>query len=1224
MKINPIPLLPRLLARRILILDGAMGTMVQRRQLSESDYRGGVNGRFNAWTIDLKGNNDLLSLTRPDIIQDIHEQYLDAGADIIESNTFNANAISLTDYQMAGLVRELNISAVRLARAAADKYTRKNPEQPRFVAGAIGPTNRTASISPDVNDPSFRAVNFDQLATAYGEQITALAEGGADLLLIETIFDTLNAKAAIFAALTFNETAPQPLPIIISGTITDASGRTLSGQTVDAFWLSLKHAQPLAFGFNCALGAKDMRPHLAELARLADCCISAYPNAGLPNQFGQYDQTPDQMAALVREFAENGLVNIVGGCCGSTPDHIRAISQAVSGLPPRPRPRREPVSAYSGLEPLALKTGAVFMNIGERTNVTGSRKFARLIIDGHYDDALAVARQQVDNGAQALDINMDEAMLDSKAAMVKFLNLISAEPDIARVPLMIDSSSWEVIEAGLKCVQGKPIVNSISLKEGGEAFVARARLLKKYGAAAVVMAFDENGQADTKERKIAICTRAYRLLTENAGFPPEDIIFDPNIFAVATGIEAHNHYAMDFIEAVRVIKQTLPHCRVSGGLSNVSFSFRGNDPIREAMHSVFLFHAIKAGMDMGIVNAGMIGVYDELPAALRERVEDVILNRRVEATERLVAFAEHYKSKEKSAVEDQQWRIAPVEDRLAHALVKGMTDFIDIDLTEALTKYPRPLAIIEGPLMAGMNRVGDLFGAGKMFLPQVVKSARVMKKAVAFLQPMIEKDSSGTIQRQARIVMATVKGDVHDIGKNIAGVVLACNNFEIIDIGVMVPCENIIAAVKEHRADILGLSGLITPSLEEMVTVAGEMQKAGLSIPLLIGGATASENHTAVKIAPAYQGPVVYVKDASRGAGICRGLTDVRLNGAYIAQNTANQETLRANFAREKSRRKLISLKEARQRKAPLDWTNASITTPSFLGTKIFNACDLRRIREQIDWSFFFLAWGLKGRYPAILADARQGTEATTLFHDAKRMLDAMMTQQMITCNGIIGFFPANSIDDDIVIYTDDTRTTVTTTFHMLRQQTAHETGEPFRCLSDLIAPRGSTAKSYLGAFAVTAEQNTAKVLAYAGDDEYNILLIKTLADRLAEGFAEVLHEDVRKNLWGYAPDENLPLEDILAGHYRGIRPAIGYPSCPDHTEKEQLFALLNATAQCNIHLTETFMMTPASSVCGFYFACPQAAYFPVGLIGPDQLEDYARRKNWTMEQARHWLGAVC
>ena len=1212
------------LARRILILDGAMGTMVQRHHLTEADYRGGAEGRLKDWASDLKGNNDLLSISRPDVILGIHEQYLAAGADIIETNTFNANAISMADYHMESLVHELNLCSVRLARAATDKYTRMNPDKPRFVAGAIGPTNRTASISPDVNDPSFRAISFDQLVAAYSEQIKALAEGGADLLLIETIFDTLNAKAAVFAALTHNETSTKPLPLVISGTITDASGRTLSGQTAEAFWISLKHARPLAFGFNCALGAKDMRPHIAELSRLADCYISAYPNAGLPNQFGQYDQTPEQMAALVGEFAQSGLVNIVGGCCGSTPDHIKAISEVVKNLPPRQIPTQQPCSSYSGLEPLTLKTGSVFLNIGERTNVTGSKKFARLIIEKNYEEALAVARQQVESGAQAIDINMDEAMLDSKAAMVKFLNLIASEPDISRVPVMIDSSKWDVIEAGLKCVQGKAIVNSISLKEGEEAFITRALLIKKYGAAAVVMAFDEDGQADTKERKIAICQRAYQLLTEKAGFPPEDIIFDPNIFAVATGIETHNNYALDFINAVREIKRTLPHCRISGGVSNVSFSFRGNDPIREAMHTVFLYHAIKAGMDMGIVNAGMVGVYDEIPKDLLERVEDVISNRRLDATERLVAFAENYKSKDKKAVEDQQWRAAPLAERLAHALVKGVTDFIDADLTEALSQYPRPLSIIEGPLMDGMNHVGDLFGEGKMFLPQVVKSARVMKKAVAFLQPMIEKDKAGSSQSAGRIIMATVKGDVHDIGKNIVGVVLACNNFEIIDTGVMTPCDKILAAAIEHKADIIGLSGLITPSLDEMVQVADQMQKRGFTIPLLIGGATTSENHTAVKIAPAYSGPVIYVKDASRAVGVCRSLLDPKLKEAYIAENTAKQEKRRADFANDKNRRQLVSLEQARREGFRPDWTQAKMAPPSRPGITAFRDVDIRLLRPYIDWSFFFLAWGLKGRYPQIFQNPENGQEARKLFNDGQAMLDEMQAQKLLQCHGVIGLFPANSVGDDIEVYTDATRKTLAARFPFLRQQIMkNAAGQPYFCLADFIAPKSSGLIDHIGAFAATGGAGIEKAEAHFKGDDYKILMVKVLADRLAEAFAEYLHEQVRTVHWGYAPNEKMTPEDMIAEKYQGIRPAQGYPSAPDHTEKSELFRLLDATAGAGIELTDSFMMMPTAAVCGHYFAHPDAQYFNIGMIGQDQLNDYALRKGWTAEQAIKWLAPL-
>ncbi len=1211
------------LNKRILILDGAMGTMIQRHSLTETDYRGGTSGRFKDWTSDLKGNNDLLAITQPDIIQGIHELYLDAGADIIETNTFNANAVSMADYHMEHLIHELNICATRLARTAADKFTKKDPSKPRFVAGSIGPTNRTASISPDVNDPSYRAVTFDQLVNVYSAQIQALAEGGVDILLIETIFDTLNAKAAVFAALTFNETTSTPLPIAISGTITDASGRTLSGQTSEAFWLSLKHAQPLAFGFNCALGAKDMRPHIMELAKLAPCFISAYPNAGLPNQFGQYDQTPDQMAALLREFADSGLANILGGCCGSTPDHISAIYAAVKDLPPRQRPIITPISSYTGLEPLVLRSSSNFMNIGERTNVTGSKKFAKLIIDGHYEEALSVARQQVEAGAQAIDVNMDEAMLDSKAVMVKFLNLIASEPDISRVPVMIDSSKWDVIEAGLKCIQGKAIVNSISLKEGEAAFKSRASLIKKYGAATVVMAFDEDGQADTKARKIAICTRAYNILTKEIGFPPEDIIFDPNIFAVATGIDAHNNYALDFIEAIAEIKQTLPHCRISGGVSNVSFSFRGNDSMREAMHSAFLFHAIKAGMDMGIVNAGMIAVYDEVPKDLLERIEDVILNRRTDATERLVTFAENMKSKDKKTVEDQAWRSAPVEERLAHCLVKGITDFIAIDLTEALTKYPRPLMIIEGPLMNGMNHVGDLFGAGKMFLPQVVKSARVMKKAVAILQPMIEKDKTGSSRSAGKILMATVKGDVHDIGKNIAGVVLACNNFEIIDIGVMISCEKILAAAREHKADIIGLSGLITPSLDEMTLVASEMQKAGFTIPLLVGGATTSENHTAVKIAPAYQGVVVHVKDASRGVGVCRSLMNSEIKNQYILDVKIKQAEVRTTFSQEAMSRKLLSIDLAREKKFTTDWAAAKISKPSFLGVQTVNHFDIRRIIERIDWSFFFLAWGLKGRYPAILNDARQGEEATQLFNDANDLLQEFVAKDLLRCNGIFGIFPANSIGDDIEIYTDDTRSAILTRFSMLRQQVEKVSGEPYYCLADFIAPKSSGVKSYMGTFAVTGGIGLETAIQKANGDDYRITMLKTLADRLAEGFTEVLHEMVRKEYWGYAPEENLSNDEIFAGHYRGIRPAPGYPACPDHTEKEQLFSILNATEKTGITLSETFMMFPAASVCGYYFSCPKSVYFPIGHIDTTQLADYAKRKGWTIEQARKWLGPL-
>ena len=1212
----------KILQQRILILDGAMGTMIQRRKLEEKDYRG---SRFENWAQDLKGNNDLLSLTRPDVISGIHELYLEAGADIIETNTFNANAISLADYHMEELVHELNTASARLARQAADAFTQKNPSKPRFVAGSIGPTNRTASLSPDVNDPAYRAVNFDQLVKAYTDQIKGLGEGGVDILLIETIFDTLNAKAAIYAALSYNESAKTPIPFISSGTITDASGRTLSGQTAEAFWISVQHANPIAVGFNCALGAKDMTPHLETISRMAGTFISAYPNAGLPNQFGQYDQTPGEMAALVKNFAHNGQVNIIGGCCGSTPDHIRAIAQAVQGMAPRKIPMLAPVSNYSGLEPLILRQGMNFVNIGERTNVTGSKKFAKLIIDGKYDEALAVARQQVEAGAQVIDINMDEAMLDSKAAMVKFLNLAMSEPDIARVPVMIDSSKWDVIEAGLKCLQGKAIVNSISLKEGEDAFKAHAQKVRKYGAAAVVMAFDEEGQADTQQRKIAICQRAYRILTQEIGFPPEDIIFDPNIFAVATGIDAHNNYAVDFIEATRAIKRELPHCRVSGGVSNVSFSFRGNDPVREAMHTVFLYHAIKAGMDMGIVNAGMVGVYDEIPRDLLKLVEDVILNRTQDATEKLVAFAETIRSHGgKKPVEDLAWRIGTVEKRLAHALVKGITDFIETDLDEALRKYPRPLSIIEGPLMDGMNHVGDLFGSGKMFLPQVVKSARVMKKAVAHLQPAIEKDKAGSARSAGRILMATVKGDVHDIGKNIAGVVLACNNFEIIDLGVMVPYTTILSKAKEFKADIIGLSGLITPSLDEMVNVAAEMEKQGFSIPLILGGATTSENHTAVKIAPSYSGTVVHVKDASRSVAICRSLMDPKARQAFIAENKIKQEAVRKTFQAGRAAWKLVPLAEARRGKMTTDWTKTKPQKPSFLGVKQFKAFDIQRLRPRIDWSFFLLAWGFKGRYPLILKDAACGQEATKLIDDAQAMIDEIIRHRLLTCNGTAGLFPANSTGDDIAVYTDEKRQHKLTTVYTLRQQIEKtDPSQPFYALADFIAPQESGIKDYLGGFAVTGGLGMEDALEHVNHDAYKVMLLKTLADRLAEAFAEVLHEHVRKEWWGYAPQENLTNDEILAGHYQGIRPASGYPACPDHTEKVALFNILSASELTGIELTENLMMMPAASVCGYYFAHPASCYFPLGHIDEAQLEDYARRKGMPIDVARKWLAHI-
>ena len=1209
-----------LLKERILILDGAMGTMIQRCGLDEAAYRGDL---FRHHPGDLKGNNDLLSLTQPAIIEDIHRQYLDAGADIIETNTFNSNAVSMADYHMEDKVYDLNLASARIARRAADAFKKLTPDKPRFVAGAIGPTTRTASLSPDVKDPGYRAVTFDQLVAAYTEQIRGLTDGGADLFLVETIFDTLNAKAALYAIDAYGAEKGVRLPVMISGTITDQSGRTLSGQTAEAFWISVKHARPLTIGFNCALGAAEMRPYIAELSEICPSYICAYPNAGLPNAFGEYDQTPESMTSLVREFAEKGFVNILGGCCGTTPSHIRAIAHAVEGVKPRvisPVPVR---TMFSGLEPLVLREETNFINIGERTNVTGSKKFAKLVLEGNFDEALSIARQQVEAGAQIIDVNMDEAMLDSEQAMTRFLNLIAAEPDISRVPIMIDSSKWSVIEAGLKCVQGKSIVNSISMKEGEAAFKEQATKVLRYGAAAVIMAFDEKGQADTAARKIEICKRAYRILTEEVGFPPEDIIFDPNIFAVATGIEEHNNYAVDFIEAVREIKAVLPHCRVSGGVSNVSFSFRGNDPVREAMHSAFLYNAIRAGLDMGIVNAGMIAVYDEIPKDLLVLIEDVLLNRRSDATERLVTFAETFKAGGKKAAEDLAWRREPVEKRLAHALIKGIVDFIDADVEEARLKSARPLDVIEGPLMDGMNIVGDLFGEGKMFLPQVVKSARVMKKAVAYLTPFIEKEKAGSASRSAgRIVMATVKGDVHDIGKNIVGVVLGCNNFEIIDLGVMVHCDQILKTAREKNADMIGLSGLITPSLHEMVHVAEEMDRLGFEIPLLIGGATTSVNHTAVKIAPAYRHAAVYVKDASRSVGVCRNLMDPAQKTVFIKKTSEDYERLRAEHAGKAASRKYLPLEEARKRALRPDWSKTPIVKPSFLGVKALRDFDLAELRRSIDWSPFFLAWELKGKYPEILKHPRFGEEASKLFREANRMLDEIVGKKLLRAHGVLGFFPANRVGDDIELYTDESRTKVLTVMHSLRQQVDLPGGKPCLAQADFVAPKESGLADYIGAFAVTGGAG-AEELAQRFErehDDFKSILVKALADRLAEAFAERLHELVRKQFWGYAPDENLSDEEIIRGSYRGIRPAPGYPACPDHTEKPPLFKLLDAEKNTGISLTESCAMSPAASVCGLYFAHPESRYFALDMIQEDQAADYARRKGVSLSVMEKWL----
>ena len=1209
-----------LLAHRILILDGAMGTMIQGYRLQEADYRG---ERFRDWPRDLKGNNDLLVLTQPAIIREIHAAYLDAGADIVETNTFNSTSVSMHDYGMASLVPELNREAARLAREVADKYS--TPDRPRFVAGILGPTNRTASLSPDVNNPGFRNITFDELVAAYTEAAQALVEGGADLLMVETIFDTLNAKAALFAIQQFFDQTGQRLPVMISGTITDASGRTLSGQTTEAFWNSLSHIRPLSFGLNCALGATQLRPYIAELARIADTYVSAHPNAGLPNAFGEYDETPERMAATIREFAESGFLNIVGGCCGTTPAHIRAIAEAVKDLPPRQIPTIAPHCRLAGLEPLNIGPDSLFINVGERTNVTGSAVFKRLIKAGDYNAALDIARQQVENGAQIIDINMDEGMLDSKEAMVTFLNLIAAEPDISRVPVMIDSSKWEILEAGLKHIQGKPVVNSISLKEGEAAFVRQARLIRHYGAAAIVMAFDEQGQADTEERKFTICQRAYRILTEQIGFPPQDIIFDPNIFAVATGIAEHNNYAVDFIEATRRIKAKLPHALISGGVSNVSFSFRGNNPVREAIHSVFLYHAIQAGMSMGIVNAGQLAIYEEIPAELRERVEDVILNRRLDATERLLEIAPQYQGGETAAAseKEQEWRSWPVAKRLEHALVKGIDEFVEIDAEEARQQAERPLHVIEGPLMDGMNVVGDLFGAGKMFLPQVVKSARVMKKAVAYLIPFIEAEQAeGKRRSNGRIVLATVKGDVHDIGKNIVGVVLQCNNFEVVDLGVMVPAQKILDAAREHQADMIGLSGLITPSLDEMVNVAKEMHRQGFAVPLLIGGATTSAMHTAVKIDPQYPGPVVYVKDASRAVGVAQNLvgTDSK---AYVVQTQADHARKRDQHANRQQREPLLPLAQTRINRSPTDWAHYTPPKPNFLGIRAFDNYPLEELVERIDWTPFFHAWELRGRYPAIFDAPEQGEQARHLFADAQTLLDQIITERWLTARGVIGFFPANRVgEDDIALYTNETRDRIATTLHHLRQQSPKPDGKPHRCLADWIAPRASGVADYLGAFAITTGIGIdERIMAFErAHDDYRAILLKALADRLAEAFAERLHERVRKEFWGYAADETLSNDDLIAEDYRGIRPAPGYPACPDHTEKGLLWQLLDVDRNAGLHLTESFAMTPTAAVSGWYFSHPEARYFGIGRLDRDQVADYAQRKGWTIAEAEKWL----
>jgi len=1210
-----------LLDQRILVLDGAMGTMIQGYRLSEEDFRG---ERFADHPGDLKGNNDLLSLTQPAIIREIHDRYLAAGADIIASNTFNSNAPSQADYGLEKLVYELNVEAVRLARAAADASNRKTPGRPRFVAGVLGPTSKTASISPDVNDPGFRNISFDALVAAYSDALRGLMDGGADIILLETIFDTLNAKAALFTIDMLFEQQGARLPVMISGTITDASGRTLTGQTPEAFWNSVRHARPLTVGLNCALGGELMRPHIEELARIADTYICAYPNAGLPNPLSDtgYDELPAHTACHMRDYAHSGFVNIVGGCCGTTPEHIQEIAEAVREAAPRKPPQSEPRLRLSGLEPLNIGPGSLFVNIGERTNVTGSRAFAKLVLAGDFTEGVSVARQQVENGAQMIDVNMDEAMLDSEAAMVRFLSLIAAEPDISRVPVVIDSSKWSVIEAGLKCVQGRAVVNSISLKEGEAEFLRQAKLARRYGAAVIVMAFDENGQADSRARRIEVLTRCYRLLTEEAKLPPEDIIFDPNIFAIATGIEEHSDYGRDFIEATRELRQRMPLANVSGGVSNVSFSFRGNDPVREAIHTVFLYHAIRAGMSMGIVNAGQLGVYEEIPAELRERVEDVVLNRRPDAGERLVEFATTVKGSPRTAAEELAWRKEPVEARLAHALVHGISQWVVEDTEEARLACERPIQVIEGPLMEGMNVVGDLFGAGKMFLPQVVKSARVMKQAVAHLVPYIEaeKARSGDLRARGKIVIATVKGDVHDIGKNIVSVVLQCNNFEVINLGVMVPAQTILDTARRENADVIGLSGLITPSLEEMAHVAREMERQGFTIPLLIGGATTSRVHTAVKIAPHYSGPTVYVPDASRSVSVCQNVIAGEQRDSYIRSVRADYDKVRAQHLGKKGQ-PLASLAAARANAPRLDWSGYVPPRPRAPGLQVFPRVPLAEIAARIDWAPFFQTWDLAGSYPKILDDPIVGESARGVLRDGRAMLARLIAENWLTASAVVGLFPAASVGDDIEIYSDESRTAVRMVWHNLRQQNEKAADRANYCLADFVAPKASGVPDYIGAFAVTTGLGAdARVLEFeAAHDDYNAIMLKALADRLAEGLAELMHLRVRREFWGYAADEALSTEELIAEKYRGIRPAPGYPACPDHTEKEGLFKLLDA-GHIGMSLTENFAMLPAASVSGFYLSHPQARYFAVGKIGEDQAKDYARRKALELRHAERWL----
>jgi 5-methyltetrahydrofolate--homocysteine methyltransferase len=1215
--------LQELLASRILVMDGAMGTEIQELKLTEEDYRG---DRFKDFHRDVKGNNELLALTQRDALMKIHKRYLEAGSDIIETNTFTANRVSQADYDMQDLSFEINVEAAKLAREAADEYS--TPEKPRFVAGAIGPTTRAASLSPDVNDPGFRNVTFDELVDDYSEAIKGLIEGGADIILIETVFDVLNAKAAVYSALQVFDELETEYPIMISGTITDASGRLLSGQTVEAFWASIRHAKPISVGFNCALGADELRPYMEDISRIADCYVSSYPNRGLPNEFGEYDETVPEMVNSLKDYLDKDLLNILGGCCGTTPEHVAAFCELVEGKKPRTPATATTDALFSGLEPFRIGEDSLFVNVGERTNVTGSAKFARLIREENYEEALAVAQQQVDNGAQIIDINMDEGMLDSKAAMVKFLNLIAAEPDISRVPIMVDSSKWDIIEAGLKCLQGKSVVNSISLKAGEDEFREQARICRRHGAAVVVMAFDETGQADTLARKQEICKRSYDILVNEEHFPPEDIIFDPNVFAVATGIEEHAAYGMDFIEACAYVKENLPHAKLSGGISNVSFSFRGNNQVREAIHAVFLYHAIKNGLTMGIVNAGQLAIYEEVPTELRDAIEDVILNRHPDAPEKLLEIAEQFTGKGSTARgEDLSWREQDVEERLAHALIKGINTYVVEDTEEARQKSDRPIEVIEGPLMEGMNRVGDLFGAGKMFLPQVVKSARVMKQAVAHLVPFIEAEKGEAAQSKGKILLATVKGDVHDIGKNIVGVVLQCNNYEVIDLGVMVPTEKIIAAAKEHDVNIIGLSGLITPSLDEMVHVASELQRQNIQLPLLIGGATTSKAHTSVKIEPCYQDEAtVYVSDASRAVGVATKLMSDDLKSQFVSSTREEYEKIRIRNQNRRPKGNTLRYEDALDNRAPIEWNGYEPPKPSFLGTKVFDDYPLEALVDYIDWTPFFITWELAGKYPKILEDEVVGEAATNLFNDAQAMLKRIIDERLIKANAVIGFWPANSVNhDDIQLFENDTRETPLERLHHLRQQTDKPNEKPNFCLSDYVAPDGSNIQDYVGGFVVSAGHGV-QALAdefEANQDDYNAILLKAIADRLAEAFAEHMHERVRKEFWGYAGGENYSNEELIKESYRGIRPAPGYPACPDHTEKATLFKLLDAPQKVGVDLTEHFAMAPAASVSGFYFSHPEAQYFGLGKIDQDQVKRYALRKGQTLEETERWLSPV-